>query len=66
MAGIKIEVFDNQADAEQRAIFFNQNGFTVNGPTAYRWATWKNNLSGENDKAMDLADLEVWLITAER
>lgn len=67
MSGIKIEVYDNEDAANERAAFFSGKGFAVTGPKRYEWATWANHTTGGvTNQALDPSDLEVWLLIAEK
>ena len=65
MSTMKIEVFDDEQAATQRASYFQGAGFTVSGPSAHWSVSWENHTAnGLHDDAVAPANSQVWLVTA--
>ena len=67
MAGMKIEVYEDEATAKEREDYFKQRGFQVQPVKKFEWVSWSNKThDGKDDTAMDPADSEVWIVMATK
>jgi hypothetical protein len=67
MAGMKIEVYEDEAKAREREDYFRQRGFQVQPPGEYEWVSWSNKVQGgQDDRAMDPSDDKVWIVIATK
>jgi len=67
MSTTVISIAETQAEAQQRALFFQARGAQVTGPFRTRTAEWANTARGHRSAdAWGLLDDDVWVVVAVR